>query len=180
MQTFDLAEVRAFTTNLDARMDECDNGEGMECANIDGTLRNYAVLCWEFCEKVREWGLAVFHAQASYDPEVDKLWYTEGISLFRRASDLWAWGQEMEGDCFVLENGAALGSTLWQLERLLTWWVAPKPAAAPLARHGIALSPEAKEAMQQRIDELPLLPADWQPSDPRQRSRYKKLRKRMV
>jgi len=40
MTTFDLADVRRFTADLDARMDQCDTGEGMECANLDGTLRS--------------------------------------------------------------------------------------------------------------------------------------------
>ena len=56
MTTFDLAEVRAFTADLDARMNRCDNGEGMECANLDGTLRHYAELCCQFSERVRQWG----------------------------------------------------------------------------------------------------------------------------
>jgi hypothetical protein len=63
--TFDLADVRRFTADLDARMDQCDNGEGMECANLDGTLRRYAVLCCEFCEEVRQWGQAIFYGQAA-------------------------------------------------------------------------------------------------------------------
>lgn len=40
MTTFDLADVRRFTADLDARLDQCDNGEGMECTNFDGTLRH--------------------------------------------------------------------------------------------------------------------------------------------
>ena len=70
MTTFDLADVRRFTADLDARMDQCDNGEGMECANLDGTLRQYAVLCCEFCEQVRLWGRAIFYGLAAFDPEV--------------------------------------------------------------------------------------------------------------
>ena len=178
MTTFDLADVRRFTADLDARMDQCDNGEGMECANLDGTLRQYAVLCCEFCERVRQWGRAIFYGQASFDPEVEKLWLDEGIELYRRASDLWAYGQEMQGECFVLQNGAALGSALWRLERLLSAWVTPKPAIAPLARHGVALTPATKEEVQKRVDALPPLPANWQPTDPRRRTLFKKLQKR--
>jgi len=177
MTTFDLAEVRAFTADLDARMNQCDNGEGMECANLDGMLRQYAVLCCEFCERVREWGRAIFYGQAAFDPAVEKLWLHEGTELYRRASGLWTYGQEMQGKCFVLDNGAALGSALWRLERLLMTWVTPKPAIAPLARHGVALTPSAREEAQKRIDALPPLPADWQPTDPRRRPLFKKLRR---
>lgn len=178
MTTFDLADVRRFTADLDARMDQCDNGEGMECANLDGSLRRYAVLCCEFAEKVRQWGRAVFYGQAAFDPEVEKLWIDEGTKLCRRAGDLWAYGQEMQGECFVLQNGAALGSALWRLERLLSAWVTPKPAVAPMARLGVALSEADTEEARKRVDALPPLPADWQPADPRRRLLFRKLQMR--
>lgn len=54
MPTFDLAEVRDFAADLDARLHRCENGEGTECANLDSALRQYAVLCCEFCERVRQ------------------------------------------------------------------------------------------------------------------------------
>jgi hypothetical protein len=180
MMSYDLAEVRRFTAELDARMDECDNGEGMECANLDGTLRHYAVLCREFSERVRQWGRAIFYRQAAFDPEVEKLWLEEGIELYRRASGLWAYGQEMHGECFVLQNGAALGSALWRLERLLCAWVTPKPAIAPLARHGVAQNDAAKEEARKRVEALPPLPADWQPTDPRRRPLFRKLQNRRI
>jgi hypothetical protein len=178
MTTFDLADVRRFTTDLDARMDLCDHGEGMECMNLDGTLRHYAVFCCEFCERVRQWGRAIFYGQAAFDPEVERLWLDEGIELYRRASDLWAYGQEMQGECFVLQNGAALGSAVWRLERLLSAWVTPKLATAPLARNGVNLSQAAKEEFQNRVNALPPLTADWQPIDLRRRSLFRKLQKR--
>lgn len=178
MKTFDLADVRRFTADLDARMDQCDNGEGMECANLDGTLRHYAALCCEFCEQARQWGRAIFYGTAAFDPEVEILWLDEGFELYCRASDLWAYGKEMQGECFVLENGAKLGSALWRLERLLFGWVTPKQAIAPLARHGVALTQATKEEAQKRVDALPPLPADWQPTDPRRRSLLKKFQKR--
>ncbi len=178
MTTFDLADVRRFTADLDARMDQCDNGEGMECTNLDGTLRHYAEICCEFSQRVREWGRAIFYGQAAFDPEVEKLWLDEGIELYRRASDLWAYGQERQGECFVLQNGAALGSALWRLERLLSTWVTPKLAIAPLARHGMGLTQAAKEEVQKRVDALPPFPVDWQPTDPRRQALFKKLQPR--
>jgi len=176
MTTFDLAEVRDFAANLDARMSQCDNGEGMECANLDGTLRQYAVLCCEFCEQCRRWGRAIFSGQVGFDPEVELVLLDEGARLHGRASELWMYGEQLKGVCFVLEGGAALGSTLWRLERLLSGWVTPKRAVAPLARNGVATTPADAKKVQSRIDALPPQPADWQPMDPRQRIRLKKLR----
>lgn len=165
MTTFDLADVRRFTADLGARLDQCDNGEGMYCANLDATLGHYALLCCEFRERVRQWGLAIFYGQAAFDPEVERLWLDEGIQLYRRAIDLWGYGQEKHGECFALQNGAALGSALWRLERLLSTWVTPRPANAPLAGHGVALTQAEKEEAQNRVDALPPLAADWQPTD---------------
>jgi len=109
---------------------------------------------------------------------VENLWLDEGMELYRRASDLWEYGQELEGKCFVVQNGAALGSALWRLELLLSAWVTPKLAIAPLARHGVARTPAAMEEVQKRVDALPPLPGNWQPTDPRQRTLFKKLQKR--
>ncbi|MGH7138473.1 MAG: hypothetical protein ACREHD_22205 [Pirellulales bacterium] len=176
MLSFDLAEVRDFAADLGARMDRCDNGEGMECASLDGTLRHYANLCCEFCERARQWGRAIFAGQAAFDPDVERIWLDEGVRLYRRASELWAYGQDLQGECFVLEGGASLGSALWRLERLLNDWITPKQAVAPLARLGVTNNPADVEKVQQQINALAPLPADWQPSDPRQRARYKLLR----
>jgi hypothetical protein len=177
MTTFDLAEVRGFTADLDTSMNHCDNGEGIECANLDETLKHYAVFCCQFCEGVRRWGRAIFYGQAAFDPEVEKLWRIKGIELLRRASALWAYGQERKGECFVLDNGAALGSALLWLQRLYSPWVTPKPAIAPLARHGVALTPATKEEVQKRVDALTPLPKDWQPADPGLRSIFRKMRR---
>jgi hypothetical protein len=176
--TFDLAEVRSFTATLDARIEQCDNGEGMLCANLDDTLLAYARLCCEFHEKVRQWGRAVFSGQVAFDPEVENHWLNEGNRLFDRASQLWDYGQEMHGECFVLEHGAALGSSLWRLQRMLLHWVTPKLAVAPLARHGMPLTAADRAEAQTRINSLPPLPADWQPSDPRRRPIFQKLKRR--
>lgn len=178
MTTFDLADVRRFTADLNARMDQCDNGEGMECANLDSTLLLYAQLCCDFYLRVREWGQAIFYGHAALDPEVERLWLAEGNELYRRAIELWEHGRDNEGVCFVMENGKSLGSAILLLERLLSTWITPKPAVAPLARHGVALTQAAKEEAQRRIDALPPLPADWQPDNPRRRLFLKKLRQR--
>src|SRR5438445_8244458 len=116
MATFDLAEVRRFATDLDARMARCDSGEGMECANLDAALRWYAALCCEFCEQARHWGHAIFSGQAAFDPEVEQVWLDAGRRLYDRARELWSYGQKQaEGPCYVLEGGAVLGSALWYL-----------------------------------------------------------------
>jgi hypothetical protein len=180
MTTFDLAEVRGFAADLDARMNRCDNGEGMECANLDDTLRHYATLCCEFREGVRQWGRAVFAGRVAFDPEVERVWLDEGCRLYSRAVETLAYGQkaEAEGPCYLLDGQAVLQAALWDLYQLLEGWVTPKLAVGPSARQGLALTPAAAEEARRRIDSLPPLPADWQPADPRQQRQFKMLRKR--
>lgn len=173
MTTFDLAEVRSFTEGLNARRERCDHAEGTDCANLDGTLSSYALVCRDYCLGVRQWARAIFYGKAAFDPQVETLLLMIGRDLHQRASELWAYGKEMEGDCFVLEGGAPLGATLWQLERLLTTWVTPQRSVAPLARHGVPT--DGVDEAQRRIAALPQLPADWQPVDPRQSTVLRKI-----
>src|SRR5690349_6560602 len=94
MTAFDLADVRRFAADIDNRLNQCDNGEGLECTNLDGTLRQYAILCRDFTEQVREWRRAIFYGRAAFDPEVEYLWLSHGFELLRRANELWTYGQE--------------------------------------------------------------------------------------
>jgi hypothetical protein len=178
MTTFDLAEVRGFAADLDARMDRCDNGEGMECANVDDTLRHYAALCCEFRESVRQWGRAVFAGRVAFDPKVEQVWLDEGVRLYSRAVEMVAYGQKAEVPCYLLDGQAVLQSALWNLYKLLKGWVSPKLAVGPSARQGLTLDPVAAAETRQRIESLPPLPANWEPADPRQQRQYKKLRER--
>src|SRR5579864_802967 len=151
MTTFDLADVRTFAAELNVRMDQCDNGEGMECARLDDTLRHYAQLCVEFCEKVREWGRAVFAGKVAFDPEVERTWLDEGVILHARANALWEFGRERANNCFTLEGGAPLGSALRNLERLLLGWVTPKLSVSPSARQGIPASSVHSNKVAQKV-----------------------------
>lgn len=178
MTAFDLAEVRSFAADLDARMNRCDNGEGMECASLDDALRHYAALCCEFRESVRQWGRAVFAGRVAFDPEVERVWLDEGVRLYSRAVETLAYGQQAEGPCYTLDGQAVLQSALWDMYQLIRKWVTPKLAVGPSARQGLPLIPAVSEEVRRRIDALPPLPADWQPSDPRQQSQLKRLRRR--
>jgi hypothetical protein len=173
MTTFDLSETRKFTADLESRMDSCDNGEGLECAGLDNTLRNYAKVCCEFREAVRRWGREVFSGRTAFDPVVEELLLDEGVKLYSRALEMSGYGEHAELPCYTLDGQAELQSALGSLYQLLRGWVTPKLAVGPSARQGTGEVPESVRA---RIRDLPPLPHDWQPADPRQRSRYRKLR----
>lgn len=172
MNGFGLAEAKLFAANLESRMDRCDNGEGLECAGLDNTLRNYAKACCEFREAVRQWGREVFSGRAAFDPEVESLLLSEGVKLYSRALEMSAYGERAEVPCYTLDGQGELQSALGALYRLLRGWVTPKLAVGPGAREGGGtLTAEIRN----RIESLRPLPADWQPADPRQRARYRKL-----
>lgn len=176
MTTFDLAELRGFAADLDARMNRCDNGEGMECASLDDALRHYASLCCEYRERVRQWGRAVFTGRVAFDPDVESLWLDEGLKLYSRAVGLLAYGQSAEVPCYILDGQAVLRSALWELSQILSHWVTPKLAVGPSARQGLAATPTTAEEIRRRIAALPPLPADWQPADPVQQAQLKRIR----
>jgi len=181
MTTFDLSEVRRFAADLDARMNRCDNGEGMECATLDDSLLHYAALCWEFREGVRQWGRAVFSGRVKFDPEVEIVLIGEGTRLYKRADERFAYSRQEEADCFSLDNTTRLGAALKTLSQLLNPWITPKLAVGPSARQELSLTPSVAEEVRRRIEALPPLPVEWQPVDPKQQTQFKKLsRKRTV
>jgi hypothetical protein len=177
MTTFDLAEVRNFAADLDARMDRCDNGEGMVCSTLDATLRHYAALCCEFREHVRGWGRAVFAGRVAFDPSVEQVWHDGCSHLARRAFDVLMLGEKAEVPCGELDGKVALAYALLELYRLLDGWVTPQLAVGPSARRGLNLPPAAAEEVRRRLESLPPLPADWEPADPRRQKLFRILRK---
>jgi len=177
MTTFDLAEVRGFAADLDAQMDRCDSGDGMECATLDAALLRYADLCRRFRDAVRQWGRAVFAGRVPYDPEVERAWLDVAVPLFKRATGMWQHGQESEGQCYILEGRIFLQAALWDLYRLLTGWVTPKLAVGPSARQGSIPNSLATDRVRRRVASLPPLPANWQPDHLSQRAVYRKPRK---
>ena len=176
MKTFDLAEVRAFVDKIDTSIDQCDNGEGMECSNLETSLSQYAKLCRQFCQEVREWAVAVFSGRSSHDPEVESLWKSRGTLLRYRAVEALIYGTSQTEVCYPFAGEAVLGSALRDLERLLDLWVSPALAVGPSARQRPNLSPDALAVIRKQLTALPPLGADWEPGTPGQKQRLKKLR----
>lgn len=177
MTTFDLAEVTKFTFDLRARIDECENGEGMECANLESTLRNCAKWCDEVRIAIREWGKGVFAGRVAFDAEVEQMFIAEGRNVYQHARDVLSLGKASEDECYVLSGPAFLQAALWRLDQLLRNWVTPTPAIGPSARLGLPLSGAAAEEARQRVAALQPLPAEWQPNDLGQQNRWRKLTK---
>ena len=172
MPTFDVEQVRKITSGITAKLDACDHGEGNECATLDAALTQYAMSCCNFCERVREWGQAVFAGELAYDSEVNRAWQREGINLYGRACAMWSRGRRSEVKCFELQGYAILQGALWQLQYLLSNWVSPKLSVGPSPRNAI----KDRDAIRKRVAELPPLPEDWQPPDQDQRAMLRKIK----
>ena len=76
----------------------------------------------------------------------------------------------------ALDGKTLLQAALWDLSQMLEIWVTPRLAVGPSARQGLTMTPSATEEARRRIESLPALPSDWQPSDAGQRIRFRRLR----
>lgn len=154
MTTFDLAEVRTFTADIDARLKKCDNGEGMGCSSIEGSLRHYATECRAFRAGVCNWALAVFGGRVAFDAEVEEFVLSEGRRLLGRAVAKADYADRMEHGCYMLEGRIDLRDALKDLARLLNPWVRPQLSVGPAARCKLILSTEQKQEINSRIATL--------------------------
>lgn len=175
MTTFDLANVREFTTGVDL-LNECDNGEGMECANFDFLLGHSAECCNVFVETVRRWGREVFAGRVAYDAEVENLFKQRGHNLHAEALGLLDKAHGIEISCFEFDHQPDLQIAVLSLDEFLRGWVTPRLAVSPSARLRPEQTPEQFENSLRRLESLSPLPADWEPAAPDQRSMYRRLR----
>jgi hypothetical protein len=178
MTIFDLAEVRNFTADIDARLKQCDNGEGIGCATLDDSLRLYATVCREFRAAVRAWRRAIFGGHIELDPEVERVVLDEGRRLLDLGTAKAAHAEALESGCYGLDGRTILQSALWDLSRLMTGWIPPGLSVSPGPRVRLHHTPEQLEAILLRLAAMPPLPADWLPDDPVQRREFQRIRDR--
>ncbi len=168
MTTFDFNQVREFAANVNAKLDECENGEGLQCGLIDATLSCCAQQCCKFADGLRQWARDVFSGRVAYDTAAEHLWRAELDKLYDRAVNLLGVSVQAEASCYVLEGQRDLQSSLWNLSQLRTAWVSPKLSVGPSARQAFPADPASLNAFREKIASLPPLPPDWKPHDPRQ------------
>jgi hypothetical protein len=177
MTAYPLDKVREFVARLDEQTIGCDNGEGLERAKLDAAVRHYARLCRKFRKEVRQWGRAVFAGRVAYDAEVENAWLSEGAKLMRRAKAIYVDSQKSESSLGKLQGRDVLRAALRDLHGLLTGWVTPRLAVGPAARHDMSTTdPATLDEASRIVVSLPPLPADWQPDDPAQRAKHRRLR----
>jgi hypothetical protein len=172
--TLDLLAVRRFTDDLNERLRQCDNGEGMICSNLDESINHYVQLCGELRAYVNQWARAIFTGQTAFDQAVEDLLKEGARRLLHRSKQLAAQGRSMDGMCYVLPGLNPLHCHLADLDYLLENWVSPRLAVSPAPR--VKLSDAAEQQVRERIGKLSALPADWRPSDPEQLAFFQRQR----
>jgi hypothetical protein len=170
--TLDLSAVRRFTDDLNERLRQCDNGEGMFCSNLSATINHYVQLCGELRAYLNQWARAIFTGQTAFDQAVEDLLKEEARRLLHRSKQVAAQGRAMDGMCYVLPGLNPLHCHLADLDYLLENWVSPRLAVSPAPR--VKLPQAAVEQIMEHIGKLPALPADWRPNDPEQLARFRR------
>lgn len=174
MTTFDFTQVREFADGLNAKLDQCDHGEGNACATVEKSLELYAVCCCDFYRRVRQWHSDVFYGRVAFDPTTEQTWRAELERLYARALGLADVVRQLEPHCYKLDEKCALESAVWYLSRLRDEWVTPQLAVGPSARR--QLNPKAAEDARQRLRSLAPLPKDWEPAYPDQKRLFHRVR----
>ena len=154
--TLDLPAVRRFTDDLKDRLHRCDDGEGMVCSNLDGTINFYVELCGELRAYVNQWARAIFTGQLTFDPAVEALLKDEARQLLQRAKQVAARGRAMDGPCYLLQGLNMLHCYIADFDYLLENWVSPRLAVSPTPR--LKLSREAEQQIMARLEKLSALP----------------------
>jgi len=170
----DISAARRFTDDLNERLRQCDNGEGMFCSNLSATIDHYVQLCGELRAYVNQWARAIFTGQTAFDQAVEDHLKEEVRRLLHRSKQLAAQGRAMDGMCYVLPGLNPLHCHLADLDYLLENWVSPRLAVSPAPR--VKLSYAAEQQVRERIGKLSALPADWHPSDPEQLAFFQQQR----
>ena len=172
--TLDLSDARRFTDDLSDRLRRCDNGEGMICSSLDESIIHYVRLCDDLRDYINSWARANFTGQIAFDARVEALLRRVSLHLLQRAKLLAARGRALDGDCFELAALDDLHYHIVDFDYLLENWVSPRLAVGPAPR--VKLPDAAVEQAAQRLNELPSLSSDWQPTDPEQLVFFQKQR----
>lgn len=172
--TLDLMAVRRFTEDLNDRLRQCDNGEGIICTNLDETVNHYVLLCSECRAYLNQWARAIFTGQVAFDQATEDLLKESVRHLLRRAKQAAALGRAMDGVCYVLQGLNALHCSIADLDYLLENWVSPRLAVSPTPR--VKLAHAVEQQVMERLGKLSALPTDWAPTNPEQLALFQKQR----
>ncbi|HEY1068671.1 MAG TPA: hypothetical protein VGE52_21285 [Pirellulales bacterium] len=156
MQTFDLDEVRKFSDSLSVRLARCQNGEGVECADLDAALQYHAYLCTQYLAAVRDWMGGVFAGTLRFDPAIESEFRDAGSRLLAHARRQLAAGQSAEEPCWKLYGMKRLDEATTELAEFFNPWITPQPSVGPSPRLVAQWDAEKVESLKRRL--VPFLP----------------------
>lgn len=174
MTTFDLKQVNKVAETVNAEMDQCGHGEGVNCATIETIVTCYANGCCSFMQQFRKWTNDVFAGRVAHNEQAERSWQLELTKLRDRAMQLANYVTQAESMCHSLDEENRLCAVIYDMDWILQNWVSPKLAVGPSARR--VLKPELVEAARRRVAALKPLPKDWKPYGEDQQKMYQKLR----
>ena len=150
----DSTNISEFVAILNERMSRCDNGEGMECANMDFLLNRYSEIGGSYLCMVRKWSVCVFSGSEEYDSRSDQALRTLGSNIYSKIYQVFVSAQQMEFPCYEFANLNKIRSVLFELQRLLDPWMPPSRAVSPAARRTAELTTEEVIEAQKKLAEL--------------------------
>lgn len=162
---YNLEIITDFTNQIKSKMDQCDNGEGLYCSNLEDACEHYSSLCKEFTQKIREWLQLIFSGQIQFDQKAEKIWLDVGHDLSRHASQLHEIAKEDQLICYVIEGKENLFNNLTELNSILGNWIRPQLSVSPSPRMAVHLTDEQIKDAKQILSTLPPLQKDWEPSE---------------
>lgn len=156
--TLDLSAVRRFTEDLNERLRQCDNGEGMMCSTLDKRITHYAQQCSELRAYINQWARAIFTGETAFDPAIEDLLKKEAWELLSRSKKLAALGRAIDGMCYMFQGLNALHGHIADFDYLLENWASPQRAVSPAPR--VKLSPTVERQINERLGKLSAPPVD--------------------
>ena len=160
MTTFDLAEVSGYAAELEARRVRCDNGEGLECVNLDAELLHYTLLCQDFLASCHDWYRGVFSGRLRCEPAVERVWRESGRRLLDASRAKLRRAEASESDCYVVYGRPRFAEVTGELDCFVSNWVTPRLAVSPSARQKLDLSDAELAEVRRRLDAMPPAPAE--------------------
>jgi hypothetical protein len=133
MPTLELAEVREYIAQLEAKLPHCEPTEE--------AVQAYTQACIEIRDTIRSWGMAIFKGQLAFDASVEHLWQSTLRTLHDGAAKLLASFPD-----------ANLEIANKKIGEMVDHWVTPHLSVSPGARQGLRmLTPYQIEEARQRL-----------------------------
>ncbi len=165
LTTYDIASVRRFANEVEDRQSTC-SGKSSFCSDLDRHLQCLAEVCQEWLAATKAWAVSVFRGESEFDAQVESA-FKDGLrDSANRSRPHLTHGWEVKSACNNLQALSKLDGLVAEIDAMLEKWVQPKLSVTASPRIGV--TEEVAALIAEKVSDLPELPPDWKPSDPRQ------------